>query len=284
MQKREKEAIASRLRSYCAQKGSQNKAARSLVGVSSATVSQVLSGNWELISDDMWRAIGSQIGAERDAWVVAETQAYRRMVFLLDNAKEDSLVLAVTGDAGFGKTEAIKTWTLSHKGVYHLCCSEYWNRRTFMVQLLRCMGVDVASGTMCDLMEDIVAVLKRTDHPLVILDEADKLSDGVLYFFISLYNLLEGRCGILLCATGYLEVRLKRGLRCRRKGYEEIYSRIGRKFVRLQVVNGEDIAAVCVANGVSDAAAINTIIEDSECDLRRVRRAVWAWKKGRSNE
>ena len=44
-------------------------------------------------------------------------------------------------------------------------------------------------------------------------------------------------------------------------------------------VNGEDIAAVCKANGVSDAKTIQDIIAGAECDLRRVKRAVWAAKK-----
>ena len=41
MQKDEKQQIAARLKDYCAQKGSQNKAANSMNGVSAATVSKV---------------------------------------------------------------------------------------------------------------------------------------------------------------------------------------------------------------------------------------------------
>ena len=280
MRDEEKRLISEKLREYCAQKGSQNKAANSMNGVSSATVSKVLSGDWETISDEMWRSIGSQIGHEAKGWQIAETRAYKRMVFLLENAKRDSLVMAVTGDAGCGKTEAIKNYTATHKNVYHLCCSEYWNRRTFMGKLLQCMGVDCTGSTVSDMMDDIIDNLKRKESPLVVLDEADKLTDQVLYFFISLYNQLEDHCGIILCATNYLEKRIKKGLRTKRKGYEEIYSRMGRKFVELQVINSEDVAAVCVANGITDAKSINRIIEDSDCDLRRVKRAVWAIQKG----
>lgn len=276
MLKDEKQQIAARLKDYCTQKGSQNKAANSMTGVSSATVSKVLAGDWDTISDDMWRTIASQVGHERKGWNIAPTQAYKRMTFLLTNAQRESLVLAVTGDAGCGKTEAIKNYAAAGRHVYHLCCSEYWNRRTFMGKLLRCMGIDFTGCTVSDMMDDIIDTLKRTDSPLVVLDEADKLSDQVFYFFISLYNQLEGHCGIMLCATDFLEKRIKKGLRTKRKGYEEIYSRMGRKFVKLQVINGEDIAAVCAANGVTDPKAVRTIIDDCECDLRRVKRAVWA--------
>ena len=280
MQKDEREQIAARLKEYCVQKGSQNKAANSLNGVSSATESKVLAGDWDTISDEMWRSIASQVGHEAKGWQIAETRAYKRMAFLLNNAKTDSLVMAVTGDAGCGKTEAIKNYTAATKNVYHLCCSEYWNRRTFMGKLLQCMGVDYTGSTVSDMMDDIIDNLKRKERPLIVLDEADKLTDQVLYFFISLYNQLEDHCGIILCATNYLEKRIKKGLRTKRKGYEEIYSRMGRKFVELQVINSEDVAAVCVANGVTDTKSINRIIDDSDCDLRRVKRAVWAMQKG----
>lgn len=280
MKKDEKKQIVARLKEYCAQKGSQNKAANSMNGVSSATISKVLSGDWETISDEMWRTISAQTGHETKGWQIAETRAYKRMTFLLDTAKNDSLVMAVTGDAGCGKTEAIKNYTAGHRNVYHLCCSEYWNRRTFMGKLLQCMGVDFTGLTVSDMMDDIIDTLKRKESPLLVLDEADKLSDQVLYFFISLYNQLEEHCGIILCATSFLKKRIEKGIRMKRKGYEEIYSRMGRKFVLLQVINSEDVAAVCVANGLTDAKEINRIVDDSDCDLRRVKRAVWAYQKG----
>lgn len=149
-----------------------------------------------------------------------------------------------------------------------------------MGKLLKCMGVSVSGTTVSEMMDDIVDTLKRKDAPLIILDEADKLTDQVLYFFISLYNQLEGHCGIILTATSFLQKRIERGVRLNRKGYAEIYSRIGRKFVKLPVLNSEDIAAVCVANGLNDTKGINRIINESEGDLRRVKRSVWAALKG----
>lgn len=83
----------------------------------------------------------------------------------------------------------------------------------------------------------------------------------------------------MLCATDYLEKRIKKGVRMNRKGYKEIYSRVGRKFIPIQVVNSEDVAAVCIANGVDDPATINEIIDDCESDLRRVKRKVHAIKQ-----
>lgn len=277
----QKQQIADQLRAYCGQKGSQNKAANSLNGVSSATISKVLSGQWDTIADDMWRSIAAQTGShEAKGWQVVKTRAYDVMTFTLRSVQADSLTAAVIGGAGSGKTEAIKNYTAAGRNVYHMVCSEYWNRRTFMAKLLQNMGATVAGTTVSDMMDNIVDTLKRKESPLIVLDEADKLSDQVLYFFISLYNQLEDQCGIILTATSNLKARIEKGLRLNRKGYAEIYSRIGRKFVELPLPNSEDVAAVCVANGVSDTRAINKIVDESDGDLRRVKRSVWAMLKG----
>ena len=140
------------------------------------------------------------------------------------------------------------------------------------------MSVEHSGYTVAEMMEEIVTVLKKQDTPLIVLDEADKLSDQVLYFFISLYNALEDHCGIILCATQYLEKRIKRGIRQERKGYREIYSRFGKRFIPLQVVNADDIRMVCLANGIEDESDIESVINDSDNDLRRVTRRIHGLK------
>ncbi len=279
MKQTEKQAIAEKLKAYVGSKESQNKAAKTLKGVSAATVSQVLNGNWELISDEMWRTIASQIGYEARKWVVVQTEGYDSMYEVLSDAQENALVFAVIGDAGCGKSQAIKVYGERNHNTLVLSCSEYWNRKQFLMELLRSLGVDASGCTVVDMVADAVHQLKRREGVLLVLDEADKLSDQILYFFITLYNQLEDHIGIVMCATQHLEKRIVRGVRNNRKGYREIYSRIARKFVQMPVVNASDIAAVCMANGIMDKQTINEIVDDSDCDLRRVKRLVFAAKQ-----
>lgn len=279
MKTNEKKAIAATLREYCDLKGSQNAASRSISGVSSATISQMLNGQWDLISDEMWRNVASQIGFDRRNWTVVRTRGFQRMTDILTDAKERALVMAVTGEAGCGKSESIKVFSRQNRNVYHLVCNEFWNRKNFMSELEAQLSLVTAGGTVSEMMGDVISAIKRKESPLLILDEADKLSDQVLYFFISLYNSLEDDCGIILCATNYLEKRITKGLQANRKGYKEIYSRIGRKFIPVEQVNADDIEAVCKANGIEDDTVIDRIIDNCDYDLRRVRRLVYAERK-----
>lgn len=283
MENLKKQQIANALRTYCERYESQNRAANSLKGVSAATVSQMLNQNWELIRDDMWRNVHAQIGYKEDKWETVETGDYKRMITLLNDVQQSSLVMGITGDAGTGKTFACKQYTANNRQVYLLCCNEYWNRKLFLTELLTAMGRDYTGFTVGEMMNEAVRTLKIQENPMVILDEADKLSDQVLYFFITLYNHLEDECGIVLCATSHLEKRIKRGIKLNKKGYNEIWSRLGRKCIHLKGVTAADVAAICTANGIDGAGDINSVIDDCESDLRRVKRRVHAISRKRNN-
>jgi DNA transposition AAA+ family ATPase len=274
-----KQQIKSKLADYCARYESQNKAANSLKGVSSATISQVLNDNWSLISDEMWRKIGTQIGYSTDAWEIVETRDFRLLNALLTDAQQNSNVFAVTGDAGTGKTFTLRQFASENKRVFLLSCNEYWNRKMFLMELLGAMGKDYSGYTVGEMMFEAVKGLKVMDQPSIFLDEADKLTDNVLYFFITLYNQLEDHCGIVLVATSHLEKRIKRGIKLNKKGYTEIYSRIGRKFIELKGVGSSDVRAICAANGIDSQITIKEIYQDSEGDLRRVKRRIHAYKQ-----
>lgn len=227
----------------------------------------------------MWRNVAAQIGYSDSDWKAVRTKNYDDLTTMYDDAQTNSLVMAIVGEAGSGKTFAARQFSGSNKRVYLLCCNEFWNRKLFLTELLSVIGKDSSGYTVGEMMAVVVSELKKQDAPLLILDEADKLSDQVLYFFITLYNQLEDECGIVLQATSHLTKRLVKGVKLNKKGYNEIWSRIGRKCIELDGITAEDIASICSVNGVDDERTIDKIIDESESDLRRVKRRVHASKK-----
>ena len=74
----EKVQIQASLKQYVSKYPSQNKAAQSLTGTSSATISSILQGKWENISDEMWRNLASQLGTSTGTdWQVVETKSFQ---------------------------------------------------------------------------------------------------------------------------------------------------------------------------------------------------------------
>ncbi len=275
MNQKEKIAIVDQLRLFVAQKGSQNKAAASLKGVSSAVVSHLINGIWDQYSDDMFRKIGAQIGYNSKDWQFAPTTNSLEVYNMLEDAKTNALVLSIIGRASAGKSTATKKFESENPNVTRIECGQYWDRKHFLTEILYQLGDKNPPLRIADMMRAIVLKLKSMDMPQLIIDEVDKIDDKVLLFLITLYNELKGHCSIIILATYYLKKRFEDGIRLRKKGYEELVSRFGR-FFELEDTSYQDIKVLCEANGLTDENNIKIIARNSKGDLRAVSDSIIA--------
>ena len=284
MKENEKKAICEALKRYVAKYPSQNKAAASLNGTSAGTVSTILSGAWDKISDEMWRKIAAQVHAFVDSgeWKTVETAALQEMVYAMEDAQQWKNVTWVVGEAGCGKTTAAHLYEEGHREVFYILCSEDMRRSDFVRTIARKVGIRTDGMSIRDMLDAVTGSLVQMDAPLLLFDEADKLIESVFHYFIDLYNRLEDKCGMVFFSTSYIRRRMKTGLQYDKKGYNEIHSRIGRKFFELEPTGPRDVYAVCVANGLCDRKQIAEVVQDSEkydFDLRRVKKAVHRVKR-----
>lgn len=121
-----KEQVRSALIAYRSNYPTLNRAAESLQGVSSATVSQLCNGKYELISDEMFIRIASQIGFAFDSWNLHEGKTFKEITFALSDAQAYKNVTWIVGDAGCGKPQqplntAVRTATCSTSSVRKIC-------------------------------------------------------------------------------------------------------------------------------------------------------------------
>jgi hypothetical protein len=267
-----REQIQSKLRKFVDNIGSNEKAATAIGDVSSATISQILNDKWEKISDSMWRNIGAGIGWVEDDWLIAETTDFETLSQLLNDVKEYSEVHGVVGREGTGKSEAFKNFAENNKNIFWIRGNEFFTPKYFFQSILKMMGKEPGTMNVPELNKATVGELEKLEKPVVIFDEADKLSDKVLSFFITLYNDLEDKVGIVLGATGFLEKRVIAGVNKDKRGFREIYSRLGKKFIELDGLNSLDIKKIIMLNGIDDPKIIAEIQDDCYGDIRRIKK------------
>ena len=276
--KNEKGQIQECLRLYVSKYPSQNKAAQSLTGTSSATVSSILQSKWENISDEMWRNLASQLGTTTATdWQVVETKAFQEMTLVMQDAQAVKNVTWIVGEAGCGKTTTARFYAAENSEVFYILCSEDMKKSDFIREIARRIGQRTEGYSIRELLDRIIDDLIQMQAPLLLFDEADKLPERVFHYFIDLYNRLEDKCGIVFLSTSYIKRRMTMGLRYNKCGYNEIHSRIGRKFYELEPTAPHDVYAVCMANGVTDKSRISEVVKDAEeyeFDLRRVKKNI----------
>lgn len=257
----EKQTVQTQLQAYVSKYPSQNKAVNSL-GLSTGTVSAILNGKFDNISDEMFLRIRSLVSPiNPEEWAVCETTAYRELSVLLSDAQANQNVSWVVGNAGIGKTTTAHDYASKHENVFVVSCSEDMRRGDFIREMARVIGLKLAQTSLREKLQAVTDALRVLDRPLLVFDEGDKLMDTVFYYFISIYNALEGRCGIIFLSTEYIKRRMSIGLEYDKKGYDEIYSRIGRRFIDLTPATRHEVTAVCRANGLIADSAIAEVVD-----------------------
>ena len=286
MEESEKRIIVENLKSYIQKYQSQNKAAGSLEGISAGTLSSMLNGNWSRISDAMWTKVAEQVkptcSSSATGWTIVETGAFQEISYAMQDAQEYMNVTWVVGEAGCGKTTTGRLYAESHKEAFYILCSEDMLKGEFVRTIARRLGIRSEGYTVRELWQAIIDSIIQMERPLIIFDEADKLPESVFQYFISMYNNLEDRCGVVFLSTDYIKRRISNGLRYGRKGYKEIFSRIGRKYFDLEPTSAQDVYAICTANGITSREDIDKIIKEGDgydFDLRRVKKSVHRMKR-----
>jgi DNA transposition AAA+ family ATPase len=266
----QKARIAAEVQKMAA-KSSQKKVANE-AGVSSALISQMINGNWDLISQDMWKSIQANLHFNFD-WANADTTNFQMLRFYLQTAQQESISIAISEDAGRGKTHAYRHFKRNNENVVHLECKNIWTKKTYVKNLLMAAGIQPI-GTVQEMVEKLIKHLKTANSPLLIIDQFDKLKDPQMDIFMDLYNDLDGNCGFVLSGVKALRKKILNGVNRDKIGYAELYSRIGRKFISLKPITLKDTKLICHANGVFDGQVVEYIYENCEGDLRRVKRDI----------
>lgn len=225
--------------------------------VSSGTISQMVNGNHDLIKPEMWMKVGSALGYTIAEWQIAETMGFRKVSNICNDAKNERLFMILSEGAGVGKSESLKSFYSQHaeQQVYYIQCRE-WSKRDFLTELCRALGIDVGKHHLpIDKLGAKVTAFfsqKSNQRPLLLVDEADKLKDAALRWFIHLYNENDEKMGCVIAGTDHLEKRIRDGVRLRRLGFDELESRFGRSYLHLAGSTLKDIRLICQANGITN--------------------------------
>lgn len=277
MNKAEKQQVVKNLENYIRKAGSKNKAA-TMLGVAASTISLVLSGEHSKVSEEMWLQLSNSTRPVIEGWTAVETLPYCEIKNAISRCQSMQEVTWVVAPAGSGKTTTAKLYADRDKDAIYILCSEDMRKRDFLNAILKALGrKNDMQTSLRDTFELIMEILSKRKNTVLIFDEADKLLDSIFLYFVTIYNNLEGQVGIVFMSTNYIERRMRSGLLNNKRGYNELHSRIGRRFYTTEPITAHDVSAICRANGITDAKEIAKVIKDAEeyeFDLRRVKKSV----------
>lgn len=214
------------LRTLMDSKGYQQKQVAQLLGVSVATVSLYLKGEYNGNVSDIDRKVEELI--ERDKAKVVEakynaafvpTLAARRGMEVMAFAHVEGEINVIYGSAGLGKTQMLKEYARRNSSAVLIEVDPSCTPKVLLRKLAEAVGAN-ARGVNNELLDSIVSKLKGSER-LLMIDEAELLSTRSLEFIRRIHDLTG--VGVVLAGMPRLLINLKG----KNNELAQLYSRVG---------------------------------------------------------
>jgi len=262
-----KRKVVEAIRAYMDAKGlSQNKMAP-ICEMSPSHVSYVMREDfWSQVGDEKWQQLAAQFLPS--TWAVYPTVVLRTIHRVCQNAQAKATAQMVSEYTGAGKTWALREYASKTADAYLIECDTVMRPKEFIREIQRSMGFNI-EGTPREMILAVTKELLGVQNPLLIFDEADKLSDAHLMLMKLLFDKLENRCGFVLCGTEVLKNKIYKFAMKDKLGYREFRRRFGnlrsvRKFNPKDKAIGNDILAICKDQGIEKPDQVRYILD--HCD------------------
>lgn len=214
-----------KLKAFIDDTGQAASAVARAIGIAPSTLSQYLAGTYkgnvaridEAVESFLQRQAEKQRQPRRRVPFV-ETTPVRKVFEVARICHMEGCIGVVYGDAGLGKTTAVKEYAAANSGVILIEADLGYTAKVLFEELHRALGMD-GRGTIHAMMTDVVAKLRGTER-LIIVDEAEHLPYRALELLRRVHD--KADVGILLCGMP----RLVSNLRGKRGEYAQLYSRV----------------------------------------------------------
>jgi transcriptional regulator with XRE-family HTH domain len=226
---------------------SQNKAAIKL-GISAAYLSFIANDNWEAVPDEKFRMIWNKV--MEGVSEIFDTSSFSVCTKACSSAKQNKFMVAIVADTGIGKTTALTAFARK-KNVFYVVYDMTMRPKHFFIELLKEMGVNF-EGSIHEMVKRIAEELNTIKDPLLIVDEAGKLTHTMITYLHVLRDKTINNCGIVLAGMPYFESNLRKFSNKQKVGSAEFLSRIN-LWQTLDVLSRKEIRDICEANGVVDS-------------------------------
>lgn len=221
-------------------------------GISAAAVSTFLSGQYKGRNDKVEKALEAFVRRHREKKVsrvdldYVDTSLAKKIHEIADMVHTDCEVGVIVGDAGVGKTFALRRYAEQNPDVIFIEVDFGYSALWLFKELCREVGIE-HRGQLSEMAAGIIKRLRDSGR-LLIIDEAEYLPHKAL----ELLRRVHDKAGVGMLLVGM--PRLIHNLRGSRGQYAQLYSRVG-VYARLEKLSPVDTRAIVdsamtSANGV----------------------------------
>lgn len=223
----------------------------------------------DLMTDFQWFRLGRKIGVATGErrWNIARTDVYDCIEQDVIFCQENSKAMICVDECGIGKTFAAKHLAATRPNCFYVDASQAKSAYLFTRALGKALGVST-SGKYTSVKDDIKAFLNMINRPMVIVDEAGDLGQLIIQELKEYWNATEGFCGWYLIGADGLRYVIEKGIKNRRPGFKEVFSRFSDNFSTI-VPKGKEDRLSFYKKLITDVLMVNVKNEKNIDDIVR---------------
>ncbi len=174
-----------------------------------------------------------------------KTKNTTSVTYILEKAIKQTRLSVITGNAGYGKTTAIKRFIKDRPEAIYIKANNLFTTKDFLEILCQRLNIKIERRGR-DMFNNVIKALSRVDR-FIVIDEAEWLKDKTLDMIRNIWE--ESDTAVILSGT----LHLKQNLKGARGELDYVDSRV-RGRVTLNSLNDSEFKAVCSHYGVEKEA------------------------------
>jgi type II secretory pathway predicted ATPase ExeA len=187
-------------------------------------------------------------GNELSATSVFQTNDLLSVFNQCEKTRKYKLMTGVIADTGTGKTTSLRAYSM-RENVFMVTVDKTMNSKHLFLSILKAMEVHF-DGNMHDVMSKTAEELNGIENPLLIIDEAGKLSHAMMLYLHDLREHTRTNCGILLSGMPYFRRNLQKQSEKQKEGCAEFLRRIN-VWHELRGLSRRETEVICLENGIT---------------------------------
>ncbi len=252
----QKTELKSLIAQYCEERGISRAEFAVKSGVSGATLTFIEKEQWDKISSAMIARLEAFIKGNNPDENIYSTSDFEAVMKLCETARNHHLMIGLIGDTGTGKTTALKCFSCN-RNVYRITYEKSMNPRQFFKSLLRELGVDF-EGNVNSMINRSAYELNAKEMPLLIIDEAGKITHPTMLYLHDLREKTSHGCGVVLAGMPYFKENLQKGARRGKEGCSEFLRRIN-LWHTLEGLSASEVIYIAKERGITSAQQLKEL-------------------------
>jgi DNA transposition AAA+ family ATPase len=277
------EKVLQALKTHLETTGRPQSAVAKSCGLSDATISAWIKGTYAGAIENVTAKIHNYLKLEEDRAkvethpeTVIKTEAFTKASLFCHLVATHNVIGVLTGDAGCGKTTAIKEYVKKYPNVIFIEADKGYNASVLLIEICNTLGLD-ERGDLHAKLTRIVNKLKDSGRTIFV-DEAEHLPYRALELIRRIYD--KAGVGIALCGMP----RLLKNLVGDKNYYAQLYSRVSIKYGLNRLTN-KDVESYLKSRFESyDEKCTQIALKESRGNLRSLSHIIrWSIETMRYN-